>query len=152
MNICIVLCAVRYVGLDTQPVRSAYQPPASSTFLSEQISHQQPANSTFLSEQTSTSHQPLAPIMIACDSDSCWWWLLLPRCQLEWWFTCDSFLLICPRLILVDDVVVANSCQSLWASYLCLLLVCTITPYFVLCCIPGSGKCGHWVLYNNLSL
>jgi hypothetical protein len=43
-----------------QPVRLAYQPPASSTFLSQQISHQQPANSTFLSEQTSTSHQPPA--------------------------------------------------------------------------------------------
>jgi hypothetical protein len=43
-----------------QPVRSAYQPPASSTFLSEQISHQQPANSTFLSQQISTSHQPPA--------------------------------------------------------------------------------------------
>jgi hypothetical protein len=41
-------------------VRLAYLPPASSTFLSEQISHQQPASSTFLSEQTSTSHQPLA--------------------------------------------------------------------------------------------
>jgi hypothetical protein len=41
-----------------QPVRLAYQPPASSTFLSQQTSHQQPANSTFLSEQTSTSHQP----------------------------------------------------------------------------------------------
>jgi hypothetical protein len=40
-----------------RPVRLAYQPPASSTFLSEQISHQQPANSTFLSEQISTSHQ-----------------------------------------------------------------------------------------------
>jgi hypothetical protein len=35
-----------------------YQPPASNTFFSEQISHQQPAISTFLSEQTSTSHQP----------------------------------------------------------------------------------------------
>jgi hypothetical protein len=42
---------------DMRPVRLAYQPPASSTFLSEQISHQQPANSTFLSEQISTSHQ-----------------------------------------------------------------------------------------------
>jgi hypothetical protein len=31
-------------------VRLAYQPPASSTFLSEQTSHQQSANSTFLSE------------------------------------------------------------------------------------------------------
>jgi hypothetical protein len=30
-------------------VRLAYQPPASSAFLSEQISHQQPANGTFLS-------------------------------------------------------------------------------------------------------
>jgi hypothetical protein len=38
----------------------AYQPPANSTFLSEQTSHQQPANSTFLSEQISTSHQPPA--------------------------------------------------------------------------------------------
>jgi hypothetical protein len=36
----------------------AYQPPANSTFLSEQTSHQQPASSTLLSEQTSTSHQP----------------------------------------------------------------------------------------------
>jgi hypothetical protein len=43
-----------------QPVRLTYQPPASSTFLSEQTSHQQPANSTLLSEQTSTSHQPPA--------------------------------------------------------------------------------------------
>jgi hypothetical protein len=42
------------------PVRLAYQPLASSTFLLEQISRQQPANSTFLSEQTSTSHQPPA--------------------------------------------------------------------------------------------
>jgi hypothetical protein len=33
----------------------AYQPPVSSTFLLEQISHKQPDNSTFLSEQTSTS-------------------------------------------------------------------------------------------------
>jgi hypothetical protein len=45
---------------DNQPVRSAYQPPASSTFLSEQTSHQQSASGTLLSEQTSTSHQPPA--------------------------------------------------------------------------------------------
>jgi hypothetical protein len=45
---------------NSQPVRSAYQPPASSTFLSEQISQQQSASSTFLSEQISTSHQPPA--------------------------------------------------------------------------------------------
>jgi hypothetical protein len=36
----------------------AYQPPVSSTFLSEQTSHQQLASSIFLSEQISTSHQP----------------------------------------------------------------------------------------------
>jgi hypothetical protein len=36
----------------------AYQPPANSTFLSEQTSHQQSVSSTFLSEQISTSHQP----------------------------------------------------------------------------------------------
>jgi hypothetical protein len=35
----------------------SYQPPASSTFLSEQTSHQQPASGTFLSKQISTSHQ-----------------------------------------------------------------------------------------------
>jgi hypothetical protein len=45
---------------NSQPVRLTYQPPASSTFFSEQISHQQPASSIFLSEQTSTSHQPPA--------------------------------------------------------------------------------------------
>jgi hypothetical protein len=41
-------------------VRLAYQPPASSTFLSEQTSHQQQISSTFLLEQTSTNHQPPA--------------------------------------------------------------------------------------------
>jgi hypothetical protein len=48
------------VTCNIHPVRLAYQPPASSTFLSEQTSHQQPASSTLLSEQTSTSHQPPA--------------------------------------------------------------------------------------------
>jgi hypothetical protein len=43
--------------LNMHPVRLAYQPPVSSTFLSEQTSHQQPANNIFLSEQISTSHQ-----------------------------------------------------------------------------------------------
>jgi hypothetical protein len=47
-------------GCQLRPLRSAYQPPASSTFLSEQISHQQPVSSTFLFEQISTSHQPPA--------------------------------------------------------------------------------------------
>jgi hypothetical protein len=42
----------------SRPVRLAYQPPASRTFLSEQTSHQQPANNIFLSEQITTSHQP----------------------------------------------------------------------------------------------
>jgi hypothetical protein len=41
-----------------RPVRLAYQPPASSTFLSQQTSNQQPASSTILSEQISISHQP----------------------------------------------------------------------------------------------
>jgi hypothetical protein len=45
--------------VDFEHVRLVYQPPANSTFLSEQTSHQPPASSTFLSEQTSTSHQPL---------------------------------------------------------------------------------------------
>jgi hypothetical protein len=39
-----------------RPIRLAYQPPVSSTFLSEQTNHQQPASSTFLSEQINTSH------------------------------------------------------------------------------------------------
>jgi hypothetical protein len=39
-------------------VRSAYQPPANSTFLSEQTSHQRSVGGTFLSKQISTSHQP----------------------------------------------------------------------------------------------
>jgi hypothetical protein len=38
------------MGAGRRPVRLAYQP--------EQTSHQQPASSTFLSEQISTSHQP----------------------------------------------------------------------------------------------
>jgi hypothetical protein len=41
-----------------RPVRLAYQPSASSIFLSEQINHQQPASSTFLSQQINTGHQP----------------------------------------------------------------------------------------------
>jgi hypothetical protein len=51
---------------DLRPVCLAYQPAASSIFLSEQTSHQQPANSTFLSEQTSTSHQQPA------ERTGCW--------------------------------------------------------------------------------
>jgi hypothetical protein len=50
-------CMMRLVRIGTgitrlnlQPVRLAYQPPASSTFLSEQTSYQQPDSSTFLSE------------------------------------------------------------------------------------------------------
>jgi hypothetical protein len=43
-----------------RPVRLAYQPTASSTFLSQQSSHQQSASSTFISEQISTSHRPPA--------------------------------------------------------------------------------------------
>jgi hypothetical protein len=42
----------------SRPVRLTYQPPASSTFLSQQTNHQQSASSIFLSEQTSISHPP----------------------------------------------------------------------------------------------
>jgi hypothetical protein len=52
------------------PVRLAYQPPASSTFLSQQTSYQQPASSTLLSEQTSTNHQPPANRTGSKPSDS----------------------------------------------------------------------------------
>jgi hypothetical protein len=38
-------------------VRLAYQPPASSAFISEQTSYQQSASNTFLPEQISTSHR-----------------------------------------------------------------------------------------------
>jgi hypothetical protein len=51
VSACVTLVAVR-------PVRLSYQPPANSTFISEQTSHQQLASSTFLSEQTSNSYQP----------------------------------------------------------------------------------------------
>jgi hypothetical protein len=56
-----------------RPVRLAYQPPANSTFLSEQTSHQEPASSTFLSDQTSTSHQQPAKRTGCC---SVGWWLM----------------------------------------------------------------------------
>jgi hypothetical protein len=49
----------------------AYQPPASSIFLSEQTSHKQPASSTFLSEQISTSHQPPAKRTGSMSADLC---------------------------------------------------------------------------------
>jgi hypothetical protein len=57
---CMCGCITMHRKIQQGAVRSAYQPPASSTFLSEQISHQQPANNTFLSQQISTSHQPPA--------------------------------------------------------------------------------------------
>jgi hypothetical protein len=44
-----------------QPDRSAYQPPASSTFLSERTSHQQPAaTSQQYSSLRTNQHQPSA--------------------------------------------------------------------------------------------
>jgi hypothetical protein len=46
-----------------RPVRLAYQPPASSTFLSKQTSQQQPANSSFLSEQTRAWHAAFAALL-----------------------------------------------------------------------------------------
>jgi hypothetical protein len=54
------VCGLRGGGGSTAAIRLAYQPPANSTFLSEQTSNQQPVSSTFLSEQTCTSHQPPA--------------------------------------------------------------------------------------------
>jgi hypothetical protein len=56
----MLICTVGSWNTEQAPVRLAYQPPASSTFLSEQISHQQPVSGSFLSEQTSTTHQPPA--------------------------------------------------------------------------------------------
>jgi hypothetical protein len=56
----VSLCRVCSSFVHARPVRLAYQPPASSTFLSQQTSHQQPASSTFLSQQISISHQPPA--------------------------------------------------------------------------------------------
>jgi hypothetical protein len=43
-----------------RPVRLSYQPPANSTFLSEQTSHQQSASSTFSQNKPAPaiSHQP----------------------------------------------------------------------------------------------
>jgi hypothetical protein len=58
----------RLCSTSIHPVRLAYQPPASSTFLSEQTSHQQPANSAFLSEQISTSHQRTGSLLAAWPS------------------------------------------------------------------------------------
>jgi hypothetical protein len=43
-------------GQFTGAFRLAYQPPANSIFLSEQIIRQQTASSTFLSEQINTNH------------------------------------------------------------------------------------------------
>jgi hypothetical protein len=61
-----------------RPVRLAYQPPANSTFLSQQTSqqysslrtNQQPASSTLLSEQTSTSHWPTEQAVDGATSSS----------------------------------------------------------------------------------
>jgi hypothetical protein len=52
---------------DYRPVRLAYQPPASSTFLSEQTSHQQPAS--ILSSQNN-QHQPPAK-RTGCTTTKC---------------------------------------------------------------------------------
>jgi hypothetical protein len=52
---------VKMTRPDEQPVRSAYQPPANSTFLSERTSHQQPAATSqqYCSLRTN-QHQPSA--------------------------------------------------------------------------------------------
>jgi hypothetical protein len=46
-------------------VRLAYQPPANSIFLSEQISQHQLTSSIFLSQQIITRHQPPAKRTVA---------------------------------------------------------------------------------------
>jgi hypothetical protein len=46
--------------ISLQPVRLAYQPPASSTFLSQQTSHQQPATSQQYFSLRTNQHQPSA--------------------------------------------------------------------------------------------
>jgi hypothetical protein len=40
---------------NVRPVRLAYQPPANSTFLSEQISHQQSVSSTFSQNKSASA-------------------------------------------------------------------------------------------------
>jgi hypothetical protein len=56
----LVLCDIEWWSPATRATvdsagASSFQPLVSSTFLSEQICHQQPASSNFLSEQISTS-------------------------------------------------------------------------------------------------
>jgi hypothetical protein len=48
------------------PVRLAYQPPASRTFLLEQTSHQQAVISVFLSQQINNNHQPNEQVENQC--------------------------------------------------------------------------------------
>jgi hypothetical protein len=66
---------------------AAYQPPASSTFLSEQTSHQQPDSSTLLSKQTSTSHQPTEQadymVTLLCHKDFQIPWLSMTPCAVR---------------------------------------------------------------------
>jgi hypothetical protein len=56
------LCQIAFfVQADYRPVRLAYQPPANSTFLSEQTSHQQTARtSQQYSSLRTNQHQPSA--------------------------------------------------------------------------------------------
>jgi hypothetical protein len=61
-----------------QPVRSAYQPPASSTFLSERTSHQQPAaTSQQYSSLRTNQHQPSATSHQPTEQAASWTKLLL---------------------------------------------------------------------------
>jgi hypothetical protein len=55
-----------------RPLRMAYQPPASSTFHSEQTSHQQSANNICLSKQISINHQQPAK-RTGCSTEMFWW-------------------------------------------------------------------------------
>jgi hypothetical protein len=51
-------CDDKLASCNMQPFRLAYQPPASSTFLSEQTSHQQPASISQNKPAPAINHHP----------------------------------------------------------------------------------------------
>jgi hypothetical protein len=60
-TITVAGCSTSHFPVTTNPIRLAYQPPANSTFLSEQTSHQQPVRTSqqYYSLRTN-QHQPSA--------------------------------------------------------------------------------------------
>jgi hypothetical protein len=57
-NICLEGCGIKDITTGQQPVRLAYQPPASSTFLSEQTSNQPAVLFSQNKPAPAISHQP----------------------------------------------------------------------------------------------